>query len=78
MFQSRILRLIVSTPWYFPNEVIQRDENLKQVFTGILLKEVRIFGVHYRRVLNNHPYNKQLFLSQIYAIYSVQLITKYN
>jgi hypothetical protein len=51
-FQSKALRMIVATPWYVPNTLIQRDLHIPTV-----KEEICRYSSHYGDRLRKHPNN---------------------
>jgi hypothetical protein len=49
-FQSKVLRMVVNTPWYVPNTVIRRD-----LHTQIVKEEIRRYSSQYSSHLSEHP-----------------------
>jgi len=49
-FQSKVLWIIMDTPWYVPNAVIKRDLQVLSV-----RQEMQNYSVTYRRRIDNHP-----------------------
>jgi hypothetical protein len=49
-FQSKVLRLIVNTPWYVPNSVIRKDLRIPSV-----KEEISRFSSHYDVRISVHP-----------------------
>jgi hypothetical protein len=49
-FQSKVLRMIVDTPWYVPNSLIRRDLSWPTV-----KEEIRRYSSHYGDRLRTHP-----------------------
>jgi hypothetical protein len=49
-FQSKVLRMIVDTPWYIPNSLIRRDLSCPTV-----KEEIRRYSSHYDDRLHTHP-----------------------
>jgi hypothetical protein len=49
-FQSKVLRLIVNAPWYFPNSVIRKDLRIPKV-----KEEISRFSSHYDVPISVHP-----------------------
>lgn len=49
-FQSKVLRMIVDAPWYVPNELIQRDLQIKSV-----QEEITNYSKNYFDRLSAHP-----------------------
>jgi hypothetical protein len=49
-FQSKVLRLIVDTPWYVPNTIIRHDLHMPTV-----KEEICTYSSHYSHRLSAHP-----------------------
>jgi hypothetical protein len=49
-FQSKALHMVVDTPWYVPNTVIQRD-----LQTPTVKEEIRRYSSQYNARLSAHP-----------------------